>query len=175
MVTHQVHYLKNSNKIILIENGEIKQTGTYDDLVNSGINLDMFAAETEEQHLNRTNSMSEQQNDYTRNVSAVSGKSIASSLNMEMNSSGLNLEVASIEHLNENTEIEDNKEKRVFGALSWMTCFNYFRVGGGIVGSILTLSLLLISQGLVVAADYWVSTWLMKKRYFYSKKNYLYS
>lgn len=158
MVTHQVHYLKNSSKIILLENGEIKQQGTYDDLVNSGINLDMFNTEADEEHLNRTNSMSEQHNDYMNSVSVVSGKSIASSLSMDINSSALNLDVTNAQQL-ENTEVDDNREKRVFGALSWMTFVNYFRVGGGIVGAILILSMLLISQGLVVAADYWVSTW----------------
>ena len=89
-------------------------------------------------------------------MSAASGKSIASSLNMDLNSSGLNLEIA---HQAETSEVEDNKEKRVFGALSWMTFVNYFRVGGGIIGAFLILAMLMLAQTFVVAADFWVSTW----------------
>ena len=62
LVTHQVHYLKNNTcKIVLLENGVIKQTGTYDELIKSGVNFDIFA-ENEEEHLDKTfrsNSISE--------------------------------------------------------------------------------------------------------------------
>ena len=42
MVTHQVHFLTNVNKIILLNNGEIKLAGTYDDLINAGIDMNML-------------------------------------------------------------------------------------------------------------------------------------
>ena len=57
-----MHYLKNNTcKIVLLENGEIKQTGTYDDLIKSGVNFDIFA-ENDEENLDKTfrsNSISE--------------------------------------------------------------------------------------------------------------------
>ena len=42
MVTHQVHFLTNVNKIILLNNGEIKLAGTYDELINAGIDMNML-------------------------------------------------------------------------------------------------------------------------------------
>ena len=49
MVTHQVHFLTNVNKIILLNNGEIKLAGTYDELINAGIEMNMLGLnETED-------------------------------------------------------------------------------------------------------------------------------
>ncbi|XP_056648643.1 ATP-binding cassette sub-family C member 4-like [Diorhabda sublineata] len=35
LVTHQVHYLKNADKIIILNNGKIEKEGTFDELANS--------------------------------------------------------------------------------------------------------------------------------------------
>ena len=141
-----------------MESGEIKQIGTYDELSSSGINLDLFAASDEEnldKTVERCNSISES-HDYFKTMSVVSKKSVASSFSRDLDSSALNLDLIPT---NLTQEYEDNQEKRTFGALSWKNFFEYFRVGGGFIGAVLTLFMFVFSQSLVVAADYWVSTW----------------
>ena len=55
-----------------------------------------------------------------------------------------------------NTQFE---EKRTFGAMHLGTYFNYFKVGGGILGGTLNFVIFILSQSLIVLADYWVSDW----------------
>jgi uncharacterized membrane-anchored protein YjiN (DUF445 family) len=50
-------------------------------------------------------------------------------------------------------------EKRKFGIMSWKTCFDYFRVGGGVIGACINFIIFIVSQVLLVSADFWVSTW----------------
>lgn len=56
---------------------------------------------------------------------------------------------------------KDYEEKRTFGIVSWKTFFNYFRVGGGIFGAFVNFVIFIISQFLIVSADYWVSVWFV--------------
>jgi ABC-type multidrug transport system ATPase subunit len=42
LVTHHVHYLKKANQIILLENGEIKTKGNYDELMSSEKNMNLI-------------------------------------------------------------------------------------------------------------------------------------
>jgi hypothetical protein len=47
LVTHQVHYLTNTNNIILLEDGAVKAQGTYNDIVNLGIDINFKSNKSE--------------------------------------------------------------------------------------------------------------------------------
>ncbi|CAB0016955.1 unnamed protein product [Nesidiocoris tenuis] len=50
LVTHQIQYLEKVDKIILLENGTVKSSGTYRDLQNSGLDFSkVMTAQTEVQ------------------------------------------------------------------------------------------------------------------------------
>jgi hypothetical protein len=51
------------------------------------------------------------------------------------------------------------EEKRTFGAMNWKTYFNYFRMGGGVIGTLGNFFIFALSQVLIVLADYWLSNW----------------
>ena len=42
LVTHQVHFLTNVAKIIVLDNGEIKFIGNFNQLVKFGVNMEMI-------------------------------------------------------------------------------------------------------------------------------------
>lgn len=56
-------------------------------------------------------------------------------------------------------EYNEYDEKRKVGLNSWKSCFSYFKVGGGIVGACINFLIFLVSQTLIVSADFWVSVW----------------
>ena len=45
-MTHQIHLLQHCEKIIILENGLIKITGSYDELVSSGIDIESYIPST---------------------------------------------------------------------------------------------------------------------------------
>jgi hypothetical protein len=59
------------------------------------------------------------------------------------------------------------EEKRTFGAMNWKTYFVYFKVGGGILGSVFVFFMFIASQAAVVLGDYWLSNW-----YFFFEQSY---
>lgn len=66
------------------------------------------------------------------------------------------------ENIDKNAKLVDNRqfeEKRVYGMMTWKAYFNYFRMGGGIFGTILIVFIFIISEFLLVLMDYWVSQW----------------
>lgn len=72
LVTHQVHHLTKVDKIILLNNGEIKLIGTYNDLVESGVNMDVF--ETAENKNNQLESMASIESRLTKRTISISSK-----------------------------------------------------------------------------------------------------
>lgn len=59
LVTHQIHYLTQSNKIVLLEDGKIKAKGSYEDIIKSGIDMNQMFNEIEnELETKRKNSFS---------------------------------------------------------------------------------------------------------------------
>lgn len=49
LVTHQLQYLKQMNKIILLQDGQIKVKGSYNDLKNTNTNFSEFFTDNEEE------------------------------------------------------------------------------------------------------------------------------
>ena len=58
LVTHQVHYLTNTNNIILLEDGAVKAQGTYNDIVNLGIDINFKANKPEQTDANKERKIS---------------------------------------------------------------------------------------------------------------------
>ena len=167
MVTHQVHFLTNVNKIILLNNGEIKLAGTYDDLINSGIDMNMIGL-TEADESNQDNKSITGEEKPKRKLSSASkfSSKIGSQFEIDRLISSQTLDETNQEENDEKINtlpIDENVEKKTVGLLSWKMFFNYFRVGGGYLGAILIVLAFIVSQILIVSADYWVSNWASKE------------
>lgn len=46
-MTHQIQFLKKASKILVLNEGKQVAFGTYDDIINSGINLSSFLQKPE--------------------------------------------------------------------------------------------------------------------------------
>ena len=53
----------------------------------------------------------------------------------------------------------DYIEKQTYGALKWKTYFTFFKVSGGIFGSILFFFILITSQVSILTTEYWLNRW----------------
>nr|QNH67887.1 ATP-binding cassette transporter subfamily C member 4 X4 [Brachionus rotundiformis] len=169
LVTHQVHHLaSNVSEILYLVDGQIKFRGNFTDLIASGVNMDMI----EEQGNEDTKSCRSRNQSKTENFSdsyindSADAKLLNSSHFSDLNSSSLMLNNVVHQETNPLPEYNENKdfeEKRIYGVMSWKTYFNYFRAGGGLFGAIFNFLVYLISQSLIVGADYWVSYWASKE------------
>jgi ATP-binding cassette subfamily C (CFTR/MRP) protein 4 len=57
------------------------------------------------------------------------------------------------------------------GALAWKTYLTYFRTGGGVLGTLLFFTILVISQVFIASADYWISYWASAEGVDFSDKS----
>lgn len=153
LVTHQIHFLNNANKIILLEEGRIKASGTYSDFVSMNLNLDTFEKDSNE----RKNSI----------ISTSSIKYDQKSISEY--SEDLNTASIVSQHKNQIC-IDNNNEQQKLGNLTKKTYLEYFKNGGGIFGSLFYFIMLILSQVLCTFGEYWLSYWASQESIDYMNK-----
>lgn len=171
LVTHHVHLLTNVNQILYMESGSIKFKGPYSELNRC---QDIHLDELEKLSIKEQEEESEQKpettaKEYLRQISRKSSvdlEQINGFIQSESPVSSSNENVSkpmieSLEILDKEATSPKNEyeEKKLSGMLSWKTYVDYFREGGGFIGTIGLLFIYLACQFLVVAADYWLSYW----------------
>ena len=168
LVTHQVHILTNVNKIIYLDNGEIKIQGSYADLIKYGINMEMIEkSDRKETEINvKVNRLNDENNieeiiEIDDKINKSLELSDETSLNKPSNSNSSNLNIIESKKLgsSKNDLLLNEKENKQSGVLLWKNYFVYFKVGGGLFGCIINFIVFISAQILVVLADYWVSIW----------------
>jgi len=137
-VTHQVHHLTNVNNIICLNEGRIQIKGSYDDLVNSGINMELIENQedqTDKQNITKSNEEEVEEEDRVdEKTNLIQMSEMAAS----------NFLLKSKEDLL--VDSKEQNEKQQVGLLSSKTYFNYFRIGGGFVGACFCILLFIVSQ-----------------------------
>jgi len=134
--------------IICLNEGTIQIKGSYDDLVNSGINMDLIESQNDP-----TAQKVPQSNEKQEDLETVDEQTNLIQMS-EMTTS--NFLLKSQDDL---LAAKDQNEKQQVGLLSSKTYFNYFRIGGGFLGAWFCIALFLIAQLSIVISDYWVSNW----------------
>ncbi|XP_075985107.1 ATP-binding cassette sub-family C member 4-like [Anticarsia gemmatalis] len=143
LVTHQIHFLKAADYIIVLNEGRIENMGTFDELVTSGKDFAML--------------LSSLQEGKDKDSDSVGSKSI------EEKERPLLRSISSVnEGAEDLPEFEAQKmkdEERQSGNLKWEVISAYFRSGGS--GFYITFMLLVVIMATVSAGsvDYWVSYW----------------
>lgn len=135
LVTHQLQYLKETDQIIILNNGMVEAKGTYHHLKSTGLNFAQLLDDNpEETKLN---------DDFCTLERVPSIKSINSMTSYE------------------NKEIESplNEEHRSKGKVSKKVYFSYFTAANNSGLLLLTLILFILSQVLCTASDYFVTYW----------------
>lgn len=137
LVTHQLQFIQRADCIAVMEDGFIKSTGNYDELVDRGVNfLSIFQRKKE---LNRQES--------SRGKSG-SVRSLASSIHEIQEDT-----------VNYNNEIEIQEETAVHGRVSGQTYSKYFASGGRVFSISIVIFVSLSAQCLMMFGDLWLSAW----------------
>ncbi|XP_063890832.1 uncharacterized LOC110383917 [Helicoverpa armigera] len=135
LVTHQIHYLKAADFIVVLNEGSVENMGTYDELVKTGTEFSML--------------LSNQENDATENekkdrpamMRGISKISVKSDTEME-----------------QKAQIQE-AEERATGSLKFEVVLKYLSSVQSWCLVFTAFLVLLITQGAATTADYWLSFW----------------
>lgn len=144
LVTHQVHFLKSANWVVIMKDGRIERQGRAEDLANAGVDVIKIAEETEVAVM-RARSLS-------RSVSRSS-----TSLNSDKD------DTISIEPEEEEFEKQTNVEEMSKGRIKGNVTMNYLKSGGNMFKLAFGVFLFALTQAIASASDYWVGFWTQQE------------
>ncbi|KAJ8734777.1 hypothetical protein PYW08_014027 [Mythimna loreyi] len=143
LVTHQIHFLKAADYIVVLNEGRIENMGTFDELVSSGKDFSLMLAQLQEGKDKDSDSLG--------------------SRSIEEKERPLLKTMMSVTSDSEDTpEFEAQKmeeEERQSGNLKWEVISAYFRSGGNVCFILFALSIVVLSTVSAASVDYWVSFW----------------
>ncbi|XP_045455242.1 ATP-binding cassette sub-family C member 4-like [Melitaea cinxia] len=141
LVTHQIHFLKAADTIIVLNEGGIENMGTFDELVSSGKEFAQMLVSLQEGKDKDTDSINSSKSE---------------------EKPALLRAISSNESENVDEMFEEQKmaaEERQSGTLRWEVIYSYFKAGGGICFILFNVLMIFITTGSAAAADYWISYW----------------
>ncbi|KAH0544123.1 probable multidrug resistance-associated protein lethal(2)03659 [Cotesia glomerata] len=140
LVTHQIQFLSNVEKIIVMKDGTIIAEGSYDKLVEMGVDfgriLESASENDEEKTLNKSNSHN--------NSRSTSISSLSSLKNNE------------IDH----AEPEKVEETRSYQSIGGYVYSSYFKAGGNCCILLLIVLLFISSQFAASGGDFFIAFWV---------------
>nr|AKC34056.1 ABCC3 protein [Spodoptera litura] len=142
LVTHQIHFLKAADYIVVLNEGRIENMGTFDELVSSGKEFSMMLAQLQEGK--------------DKDAESVGSRSIE-----EKDKPALKTMI-SVNEGEELQEFEAQKmkgEERQSGNLRWEVISAYFRSGGNVCFILFALLVVVLATACAASVDYWVSFW----------------
>lgn len=142
LVTHQLHQLKNTDKILSLNDGKVKNIGKFELIRNSSLNKDALTKASEESRIKGE-------------VERLSD--IEDQLEDELTSSSLELIKK-----DEGTGDKEHIERATVGKIKWHLFGRFLRTSIPLIGPIVPFFLMLLFmlvQGFLMGADYWSSYW----------------
>ncbi|XP_033124996.1 multidrug resistance-associated protein 4-like [Anneissia japonica] len=144
LVTHQLQYLENVDKILVMKDGQVAGYGTYSELQSSGIDFATLLKEPE----NKDDVISNQES--TTGIMAGS---------QQFSSTGSLESSKGIDSAAEN----EGKESKAISTVSFRVYRRYIGAGGGICFLLLYVLANILVQTLYNASDWWLSYWVYKE------------
>lgn len=144
LVTHQVHFLKSADWVVVMREGKIERQGRAEDLSNSGVDLTKIAVENEEE-----------ENKRRRSLSRSSSRSSASLSEKDATQPD---EPAEVEH-----EKQTNAEEMSKGKVKGNVTINYLKCGGNMCKLPIAMFLFLLTQTIASLSDYWIGFWTQQE------------
>ncbi|CAF1199030.1 unnamed protein product, partial [Rotaria sordida] len=140
LVTHQIQFLQGATKIIVLDNGEMIQMGTYEELL---VSSPSFAQLLED--INQHEQQQQQQP-----ASLLNQQSMIGSINSEKD----NVEEEDINSLPKNLE---TKQK---GTVKLNVYVSYLRAGIGVsLGFLLIIIIFSTQQAITIYSNWWLAAW----------------
>ncbi|XP_054158540.1 ATP-binding cassette sub-family C member 4-like [Oppia nitens] len=154
LVTHQIQFLKEAHKILVLDEGRCVALGSYDELKQSGINLMSYQRTTGADHMKTTGAGGGGRPIMNRTISFT--PSMVSSIS---EGSDLAHEDIGKQSTNLDDEPEVKAESKMIGSVDSTIYWDYIKAGAGPVLMTITFLMILLSQSLYQGSDYWMSYW----------------
>ncbi|CAG2100059.1 unnamed protein product, partial [Medioppia subpectinata] len=156
LVTHQIQFLKDAHKILVLNDGKCVAIGSYDELKERGINLMSYQKQPETGDQNRKFLLRDRTVSFTPSIASSAGTG-AEGPEVGTNSSVGGGDVA-------DGDVGDDApvakaETKMTGSVEGSVYWNYTRAGAGPVLFIITFLSALIVQVLYQGGDFWLTTW----------------
>lgn len=142
LVTHQIHFLKNADLVLIMKDGRIEQQGRPSDLVNAGVDFIKLCEETDEQLTLRRRSLSRSLSRSTTSLVSEKGSESSKEIIVEK----------------ENEE-QKNVEEMSKGKVKGNVMLNYLIAGGNYIKLSFAVFLFGLTQTIGSFFDYWVGFW----------------
>nr|ADH16740.1 ABC transporter family C protein ABCC2 [Heliothis virescens] len=136
LVTHQIHYLKAADFIVVLNEGSIENMGTYDELVKTGTEFSMLLSNQESE---ATENEMKERPSLLRGISKIS--------------------IKSDDHDADQKAQVQEAEERATGSLKWEVVLKYLSSVESWCLVFMAFLALLITQGAATTSDYWLSFW----------------
>lgn len=166
LVTHQLQYLKGADLILLIENGCSLAVGTYQEIINTGIDYAKLLEEGEDGDDKDTVSLASNANELMpkqqvtqRSVSRERKKSTVSSYTSSMQSVNSAQSVEKEEELPATSPLVDKMEASSKGVVKGSVFLQYFRASGSLLLLFVVIILFVLTQTAASGTDYWIAYW----------------
>ncbi|XP_038209218.1 multidrug resistance-associated protein 4-like [Zerene cesonia] len=141
LVTHQIHFLKAADYIIVLNEGGIENMGTFDELATSGKEFAMMLTNLQESK-NELETGAANKGDDKEKAALLRSVSSTDS-----------------EDLQEFEAQKMQAEEKQSGNLRWEVISSYFRAGGSVFFVLFAMLLILLASTAAAAFDYWISFW----------------
>lgn len=145
LVTHQVHFLKDADWIVMLNDGKIEIQGTQSDMMKSGIDFAKLIGGS---------------TDKTAAVQLSRQSSIASVVSDQSSTTDGENDDGNVREKDEGLKMEETSKGKVKGSIAW----NYFSAGAHWMVLITLAFSFIIVQAFVSGADYWVFVWYVMHR-----------
>nr|QJQ50001.1 ABC transporter family C protein ABCC2 [Ostrinia furnacalis] len=137
LVTHQVHYLRDADQIIVLNEGSVENMGTYDELVKSATDFSLLLTEMKDDDEDAADPQGKKRPSMKRGISVKS--------------------------MTDDSEYEKEQvlgaEERAKGNLEWSVVWAYLRSVQSWTILLLALLTLTVTQAAATFTDYWLSIW----------------
>lgn len=171
LVTHQLQYLQNADRILILKDSKVVALGTYQELREQGVNFSSFVSEKKHEpvDVDKKLLMKKRTVSWTPSIqSNDSGDVNAISEELDLSQNNLN---------NQNAESEkapkDNKEQKVVvegmetGSIKFSVYWDYIKSSRSMFMAFVAFVSMIASQGFSQYSDVWVTEWYVDFKWQY--------
>lgn len=150
LVTNQLHFLSQVDRIILIHDGMVQEEGTFEELSNSGMLFQklMENAGKMEEHVEEKEDIEDSEVKTSKPI--ANGNGVPSELSKYTNSSNKGKDGKSV---------LIKQEERETGVVSWRVLVRYKNALGGVWVVMVLFMCYVLTEGLRVSSSTWLSIW----------------
>ncbi|CAF3332630.1 unnamed protein product [Rotaria socialis] len=142
LVTHQIQFLQDATKIIVLNNGEMVHMGTYSELLESSSSFSNL--------LKKINQQEHKEHSKDTRIQSISRYvSVSESISEE-----------------KQLLLSDDLETKAKGSVNWRVYVEYLRAGAGLIlGLILLISVFSMREAIFFFCNWWLAEWSEDKDY----------